>query len=38
MEESILNNMVHIHNQLFGSNNLVAPVSYIWNFAGELHI
>ncbi|KAL4625562.1 hypothetical protein ACB092_05G035400 [Castanea dentata] len=28
IEESILNNMVDIHNHLFGSNNLVAPGTF----------
>ena len=28
--------MVHIHNQLFGSNNLVLAVSYLHIFTGDL--
>ena len=33
MQESILSNMVHIHNRLFGSVNLVLNVSS-WIFPG----
>lgn len=32
MQEYILNNMVHLHNQLFGSLDLVLRVSHLLDF------
>lgn len=34
MQESILDNMVYIHNQLFGSTNLILSVSHLKKFSG----
>lgn len=32
-----MDNIVHIHDQLFGSNDLVLAVSYLHIFTGDLH-
>lgn len=34
MQESILDNVVYIHNQLFGSTNLILSVSHLKKFSG----
>lgn len=36
IEETIVDNIVHIHDQLFGSNDLVLAVSYLHIFTGDL--